>query len=89
MTTDTLVRDRTAVSEPDLPSVMAEMGRRAREAATTLSLVSAEAKVEALNNAAAADLGHRRRHIRFGCREPLAHQSLCCHRLSVTTRSSR
>jgi glutamate-5-semialdehyde dehydrogenase len=54
MTTDTLVRDRTAVSEPDLPSVMAEMGRRAREAATTLSLVSAEAKVAALNNAAAA-----------------------------------
>jgi glutamate-5-semialdehyde dehydrogenase len=33
---------------------MAEMGRRAREAATTLSLVSAEAKVAALNNAAAA-----------------------------------
>jgi glutamate-5-semialdehyde dehydrogenase len=54
MTTDTLVRDRTAVSEPDLPSVMAEMGRRAREAAATLSLVSAEAKVAALNNAAAA-----------------------------------
>jgi glutamate-5-semialdehyde dehydrogenase len=54
MTTDTLLRDRTAVSEPDLPSVMAEMGRRAREAATTLSLVSAEAKVAALNNAAAA-----------------------------------
>src|SRR3984893_6136957 len=54
MTTDTLLRDRTAVSEPDLPSVMAEMGRRAREAATPLSLVSAEAKVEALNNAAAA-----------------------------------
>ena len=54
MTTDTLVRDRTAVSEPDLPSVMAEMGRRAREAATTLSLVSAEAKVAALNSAAAA-----------------------------------
>src|ERR1700730_4925824 len=53
MTTDTLLRDRTAVSEPDLPSVMAEMGRRAREAATPLSLVSAEAKVEALNNAAA------------------------------------
>ena len=54
MTTDTLVRDRTAVSEPNLPSVMAEMGRRAREAATTLSLVSAEAKVAALNNGAAA-----------------------------------
>ena len=54
MTTDTLVRDRTAVSEPDLPSVMAEMGRRAREAATTLSLVSAEAKVAALNSAAVA-----------------------------------
>jgi glutamate-5-semialdehyde dehydrogenase len=54
MTTDTLVRDRTAVSEPDLPSVMAEVGRRAREAATTLSLVSAEAKVAALDSAAAA-----------------------------------
>src|SRR3984893_15134382 len=54
MTTDTLLRDRTAVSEPDLPSVMAEMGRRAREAATTLSLVSAEAKVAAVNKPGAA-----------------------------------
>ncbi len=54
MTTDTLVRDRTAVTEPDLPSVMAEMGRRAREAAATIGLASAEAKVAALNNAAAA-----------------------------------
>jgi glutamate-5-semialdehyde dehydrogenase len=54
MTTETLLRDRTPVTEPDLPSVMAEMGRRAREAAATLSLASAEAKVRALNNAAAA-----------------------------------
>jgi glutamate-5-semialdehyde dehydrogenase len=54
MTTETLLRDRTAVAEPDLPSVMAEMGRRAREAAATLGLASAEAKVAALNNAAAA-----------------------------------
>ncbi len=54
MTTETLVRDRTAVSEPDLPSVMAEMGRRAREAASTLCLASAETKVAALNSAAAA-----------------------------------
>jgi glutamate-5-semialdehyde dehydrogenase len=54
MTTETLLRDRTPVTEPDLPSVMAEMGRRAREAAATLGLASAEAKVRALNNAAAA-----------------------------------
>src|SRR5712671_5102994 len=54
MTTETLLRDRTAVTEPDLPSVMAEMGRHAREAAATLGLASAEAKVRALNNAAAA-----------------------------------
>ena len=54
MTTETLLRDRTAVTEPDLPSVMAEMGRRAREAAATLGLASAEAKVRALYNAAAA-----------------------------------
>jgi glutamate-5-semialdehyde dehydrogenase len=54
MTTETLLLSRTAVAEPDLPSVMAEMGRRAREAAATLGLASAEAKVAALNNAAAA-----------------------------------
>src|SRR5260370_38965784 len=54
MTTDTLVRNRTAVSEPDLPSVMAGMGWRAREAAAGLGLASAEAKVAALRNAAAA-----------------------------------
>jgi glutamate-5-semialdehyde dehydrogenase len=54
MTTETLLRDRTAITEPDLPSVMAEMGRHAREAASTLCLASAETKVAALNSAAAA-----------------------------------
>jgi glutamate-5-semialdehyde dehydrogenase len=54
MTTETLLRDRTAITEPDLPSVMTEMGRRAREAASTLCLASAETKIAALNSAAAA-----------------------------------
>src|SRR5260370_26126144 len=54
MASDTLVRDRTATSEPDLPSVMAEIGRRAREAAPALSLASAEVKVAGLHGAAKA-----------------------------------
>jgi glutamate-5-semialdehyde dehydrogenase len=54
MTTETLLRDRTAITEPDLPSVMTEMGRRAREAASALCLASAETKIAALNSAAAA-----------------------------------
>jgi glutamate-5-semialdehyde dehydrogenase len=54
MTTETLTRDWAAASELDLPSVMAEIGRRAREAAATLALASAEVKAAALKNAAAA-----------------------------------
>src|SRR6266851_5728366 len=52
--TETLVRDRAATTEPDLPGVMAEIGRRARAAATALSLAPAEARAAALNGAAAA-----------------------------------
>src|SRR5438128_6090051 len=54
MTSYTLVRDRTATSEPDLPSVMAEIGRRAREAAPALSLAPAEVKGAGLHGAAKA-----------------------------------
>jgi glutamate-5-semialdehyde dehydrogenase len=57
MTTETLVRNRAASSEPDLASVMSEIGRRAREAAAALSLASAASKVAALNGAAAAVRG--------------------------------
>jgi glutamate-5-semialdehyde dehydrogenase len=49
MTTETLTR-----TEPDLAVTMAEMGRRAREAARALALVSSEAKAAALRAAAAA-----------------------------------
>jgi len=54
MTTETLVRDRPRPSEPDRATEMAEIGRRAREAAVALALASAEAKVTALCDAAAA-----------------------------------
>ena len=54
MTTETLVRDRPRPSERDRATEMAEIGRRAREAAVALALASAEAKVTALCDAAAA-----------------------------------
>jgi glutamate-5-semialdehyde dehydrogenase len=53
MTTETLVRDPTTRSGSDLNTEMSEIGRRAREAAVALSLASADAKIAALNNAAA------------------------------------
>jgi glutamate-5-semialdehyde dehydrogenase len=54
MTTETLVRDPTTRSGSDLTAQMAEIGRRAREAAAALGLASADSKIAALNNAAAA-----------------------------------
>jgi glutamate-5-semialdehyde dehydrogenase len=54
MTTETLVRDPTTRPEADLSAKMAKIGRRAREAATALSLASPEAKFAALNDAATA-----------------------------------
>jgi glutamate-5-semialdehyde dehydrogenase len=54
MTTETLVRERSASREPDLTATMAEIGRRAREAAAPLALASAEAKITALRDAARA-----------------------------------
>jgi glutamate-5-semialdehyde dehydrogenase len=53
MPTETLLRDRTATSETDLPAVMAEIGRRAREAAAALALANAASKTAALHKAAA------------------------------------
>src|SRR4051812_49948920 len=41
-------------TEPDLAATMAEIGRRARDAASALALASPEAKVNALRAAAAA-----------------------------------
>jgi glutamate-5-semialdehyde dehydrogenase len=52
--TETLLRERTQSSEPDLTTAMAEIGRRARVAAAALALASAEAKVAALREAARA-----------------------------------
>ena len=52
--TETLLRERTQSSEPDLTTAMAEIGRRARVAAAALALASAEAKVTALREAARA-----------------------------------
>src|SRR5438445_2712258 len=49
---ETLVRERSATKEPDLAVRMAVIGRRARMAAVALGLVSAEAKVAALRDAA-------------------------------------
>src|SRR5215472_11841576 len=54
MTTESLLRERAATTEPDLATTMAEIGRRARAAATTLALASAEAKVMGLRAAARA-----------------------------------
>ena len=54
MTTEALRRERTMTAEPDLPAVMAEIGRRARQAAAALTLAAAEHKVAALRGAAAA-----------------------------------
>jgi glutamate-5-semialdehyde dehydrogenase len=54
MTTETLVRERPTTSEPDLAVAMAEIGRRARAAAATLSLAPAVAKIRALREAARA-----------------------------------
>jgi glutamate-5-semialdehyde dehydrogenase len=54
MTTEALLREPSATNEPDLAATMAEIGRRAREAATALALASAEAKVKALREAAQA-----------------------------------
>jgi glutamate-5-semialdehyde dehydrogenase len=54
MTTETLLPDRTATSEADLPAVMAEIGRRAREASTSLARAKPAAKTAALRNAAGA-----------------------------------
>jgi glutamate-5-semialdehyde dehydrogenase len=51
---EALLRDRTTPSEADLPAVMAEIGRRARDASTALALADADAKTAALHNAAAA-----------------------------------
>jgi glutamate-5-semialdehyde dehydrogenase len=49
-----LLRERAATTEPDLATTMAEIGRRARAAATTLALASAEAKVMGLRESARA-----------------------------------
>jgi glutamate-5-semialdehyde dehydrogenase len=54
MTTETLIRGRTATSEPDLPSAMAEIGRRAREAGAALALATSGSKTSALQEAAHA-----------------------------------
>jgi glutamate-5-semialdehyde dehydrogenase len=52
MTSETLLRERSAKSEPDLAATMAEIGRRARIAAPALSLAPAAAKITALREAA-------------------------------------
>jgi len=54
MTTEMLIRDPTTRPGSDLTTQMAEIGRRAREAAAALALASADTKVAALNSAAAA-----------------------------------
>jgi glutamate-5-semialdehyde dehydrogenase len=54
MTIDTLVHDSMTRSGSDLTGQMAEIGGRARKAATALALASADSKIAALNNAAAA-----------------------------------
>ena len=51
--TETLLREAPQ-TEPDLASVMAEIGRKAREAATALALAAPETKAAALRAAAAA-----------------------------------
>jgi glutamate-5-semialdehyde dehydrogenase len=54
MTMEALIRDRTVVSEPDLPTDMAELGRRARDAAVALGLADPDSKSSALKEAARA-----------------------------------
>jgi glutamate-5-semialdehyde dehydrogenase len=51
---DVLLRDPTLTSDADLAGVMAEIGRRAREASAALALADAAAKTAALHNGAAA-----------------------------------
>ena len=51
---ETLLRERSATKEPDLAATMAEIGRRARAAATALALASAKSKVAALCEGARA-----------------------------------
>jgi glutamate-5-semialdehyde dehydrogenase len=58
VTGETLPRDRTATSAPDLASEMAAIGRRARAAATALGLASDESKTEALRAAARSVRAH-------------------------------
>jgi glutamate-5-semialdehyde dehydrogenase len=58
MTTEPLLRDRTAPSRSDLPSVVAEIGGRARQAAAALALASPAAKTIALREAANAVRAH-------------------------------
>jgi len=57
--TTSILRERTQTSEPDLAATMAEIGRRARLAAATLALASAEAKIAALREAARAVRGRQ------------------------------
>jgi glutamate-5-semialdehyde dehydrogenase len=54
MTTEALLHERTATTEPDLRVIMAEIGQRARQAAAELALASGAAKIRALREAAAA-----------------------------------
>jgi glutamate-5-semialdehyde dehydrogenase len=54
MTAEALIRDRTVVSESDLSADMAELGRRARDAAAALGLADPDAKSAALKEAARA-----------------------------------
>ncbi len=54
MTTETLTRERAVTPEPDLSSVMMEIGRRARKAAAALALAGSELKAAALRDAAEA-----------------------------------
>jgi glutamate-5-semialdehyde dehydrogenase len=57
MMTETPLPNRTAVPKADLPAVMAEIGRRAREASAALALADGAAKMAVLRNAAAAVRG--------------------------------
>ncbi len=54
MTTEILLRDHTRTAEASLAAEMAEIGRRARAAAASLALASADDKSAALRAAAQA-----------------------------------
>src|SRR5262245_24157869 len=56
MTTETILRERTAAATPqsELASVMAEIGRQARKAAAGLALATPDSKTAALRHAAEA-----------------------------------